>query len=141
MKKLNFILSFVILLAAVSFNSCGKGGDTPVDQIVELLDEATKKTEAINSMAELSDVKNIISPQEVWNIIRDNSDYELTKGDKEKLKKSYNKLVHVAFEKTSEYVPSDELKKAVKSQLDLMMEAIDKNIDDASTLGDIRSFN
>ena len=138
MKKLTFLLSIVILLAAVQ---CGKKDASPVSEIVTLMDNATKKTEQINSIAELSNVNSIVSQEDVWKIIRDNSDYQLTDGDKDKLKKSFNKLVKTAYEKSAEFVPDENLKKAFKSQLDLMMEAIDRNIDEASTLGEIRSFN
>ena len=138
MKKLTFILSIVILLAAVQ---CGKKDSSPVDEIVALMDDATKKTEQIQNLAELSNVNRIVPQEEVWNIIRNNSDYKLTDGDKEKLKKSFNKLVKTAFEKTGEFVSDDTMKKAFRSQLDLMMEGIDRSIDQAATLGDIRSFN
>lgn len=141
MKKLTTLLSLLLIFTAATLSSCGKGGNSPVDQIVEILDQATKKTENINSMSDLTNVKDIISPEKVWTIIQNNSDYELTKGDKEKLKKSYNKLVNTAFDKSCEFVPSEEMKKLVKNQLDLMLEAIDKNIDNATTLGDIRSLN
>lgn len=141
MKPLNFVFAFIILLATCQFSSCGKGGNSPVDQIVSILDQATEKTENIQSMTDLTNVKSIISPEDVWQIIQKNSDYKLTKGDKNKLKKSYNHLVKTAYEKSCEFVTSDELKKAVKSQLDLMLGAIDQSIDNAETLGDIRSLN
>ena len=141
MKKINLLFTLIILLATCQLSSCGKGGNSPVDQIVVLLEEATKKTEQINSMMELTNVRNIVSPDDVWNIIRENSDYKLSKGDKDKLKKSFNRLVNTAYDKSAEFVPDGNMKKAVKSQLDLMMEAIDQNIDNAETLGDIRSFN
>ena len=141
MKKINLIFSFIILLAACQITSCGKGGNSPVDRIVILLDQATEKTKDIQNVTDLTDVKNIISPEDVWNIIRENSDYKLSKGDKDKLKKSYNRLMKAAFEKSCEFVPSEDMKNAAKTQLDLFMEVIDKSIDNAETLGEIRSLN
>ena len=141
MKEIKILLGFLLIFASEELSSCGKSSDSPVDQIVEILDQATKKTENITNAAELANVKNIISPNDIWQIISDNADYELTKGDKEKLKKSYNKLVKAAYEKSSEYIPSESLKKTVKSQLDLMMEGINRSIDNATTLGSIRAFN
>lgn len=142
MKKITLIfISLLFIFTSAQLSSCGKGSDSPVDKIIVLLDEATEKTENINSMAELTNVKNIVSPEDIWTIIKENSDYKLTKGDKEKLKKSYNRLLKVAYEKSSEFSPSEELKKVVKSQLDLMMQAVDSNIENAETLGDIRSLN
>lgn len=140
MKKIKLILSILVFTTILPFISCNKG-DSPVDQIVVLLDKATEKTAEIQSFADLTNVNNIISKEDIWSIIKNNKDYKLTKGDKEKLKKSYNKLVKEAYEKSCEFVPSDDMKKVVKNQLDLFMEAIDKNIENAETLGDIRSFN
>lgn len=140
MKILKIFLSLVVVITACQITSCGKKSHTPVDEIVTLLEEGVKKTQNINNMAELSDVKNIVPQQEIWNLIRENSDYQLTKDDKEKLKKSYDKLIKAAYEKTSEYIPNEELKSAIKSQLDLTMSAVDKNIDNAETLGDIKGM-
>lgn len=139
MKTVKFILSLFVILATIQLSSCKKS-DSPVNEIVEILEQATKKTEEIKSAADLANVDNIVKPKDIWEIINANSDYELTKGDKEKLKKSYNKLVKAAYEKTSEYLPSDDMKKSIKSQLDLMVEAIGNNIDNAKTLGSIRGL-
>ena len=141
MKQLKLLLGLLVIFATLQVSSCGKQSNSPVNQIVEILDEATKKTEQISNASELTNVQNVISPEAVWTIINDNSDYELTKDDKEKLKKSYNKLVKAVFEKSSEFVPSESMKQSVKSQLDLMVEAINRNIDNAKTLGSIRGFN
>lgn len=140
MKHLKLLLGFIVIFAALQISSCGKGSGSPVDQIVEMLDEAADKTDKITSEASLLNVQNLISPDEIYKIINDNSDYELTKGDKEKLKKSYNHLVKSVYEKTSEFVPSEE-KKVVKNQLDLMMEGINRSIDNATTLGSIKGWN
>ena len=141
MKHLKLLLGFIVIFAALQISSCGKGSGSPVDQIVEMLDEAADKTDKITSEASLLNVQNLISPDEIYKIINDNSDYELTKGDKEKLKKSYNHLVKSVYEKTSEFVPSEEMKKVVKNQLDLMMEGINRSIDNATTLGSIKGWN
>lgn len=134
MKSLRYIFPlFLIFLFA-----CSKSGDSPVDRIVVLLDEATEKTHDINSVSQLNDVQNIISPTDVWTIINENADYKLSDSDKGKLKKSYDKLVKAAYEKSCEFVPSEDMKKLMKNQLDLMMEGIKKNIDNAETLGQIR---
>ena len=141
MKHLKLLLGFIVIFAALQISSCGKGSGSPVDQIVEMLDEAADKTDKITSEASLLNVQNLISPDEIYKIINDNSDYELTKGDKEKLKKSYNHLVKSVYDKTSEFVPSEEMKKVVKNQLDLMMEGINRSIDNATTLGSIKGWN
>ena len=139
MKHLKPIFSLILLFTLFQFSSCGHV--TPVDQIVEILNQATQKTKEIQNPDELSNIRNIVSPDDVWNIIRENSDYVLTDGDKDKLKESFNQLISTAYEKSAEFVNDEDSKNAFKSQLDLMMKAIDNNIDRANTLGEIRSFN
>lgn len=134
MKTIRLILPLLL----ITLFACGKHEDSPVDQIVTLLDQATEKTQNITSVAQLNDVQNIISPEDVWNIIQENANYKLSNSDKDHLKKSYDKLVRVAYEKSCEFVSSDEMKKLMKNQLDLLMEGIKKNIDNAETLGEIR---
>lgn len=138
MKKILVILALVSIVSLSQLSSCGKGGNSPVDQYVEVLDEATKKAEQINSMSDLMNVQAIISPEEAMNIMRENAAYELTDGDKEKLKKSFDKLLRVAYEKTAEYggIP-ESLKEQAKGQVDLMIEAANNGIDQAKTLGDL----
>lgn len=141
MKKLKFLLFVALTFGCTYIVSCSKSGNSPVDQYVELLDQATKKAEKISSMSDLTNVQGIISPQEAMKIVSDNSDYELTDNDKEKLKKSYDKLLKVAYEKTAEYggVP-EEYKEQVKTQVDLIIEAANKGIDNAKTLGDLNGI-
>lgn len=118
--------------------SCGKRSTTPVDEYVTILDEATEKAEKIASMQDLLNVKEIISPEAAMQIVRENSDYKLTKGDKEKLKKSYDRLLKVAYEKTAEYggLP-EEVRKQTKDQIQLFIDAANTGIDRAQTMGDL----
>ena len=141
MKKLKFLLSFVILLAACQLSSCGKGGNSPVDQYVEILDNATKQAEKINSMSDLMNVQQIISPEDAMEIVRNNADYKLSDSDKDKLKKSYDKLVRVAYDKTAEYsgLP-EEMKDQLKGQVELVIEAANKAIDAAQTMGELNGM-
>lgn len=125
------------LLCALFLFSCSHS-DTPVDKIVGILDQATQNTEKITNQYQLNDVGSIVSPQEIWNIINEYPDYELTKEDKDKLKKSYHKLMDAAYKKSCEFVTSDELKNLVKKQVDIVMAGIDTNIDNAKTLIQIR---
>ena len=139
MKKFKVLFSLLLVFSLCQLSSCHK--ETPVDQIVEILNQATQKVKQIQDPAELSNIRNVVSPEDVWNIIRENGEYQLTDHDKDELKKSYNELMTAAYDKSAEFVNDDESKKTVKSQLDLMMRAIDNNIDRANVLGDIRSFN
>lgn len=138
MKKINLFLGVLATVLVLGVCSCSKGGNSPVDQFVEILDQATKKAEKISSMQDLLNVQQIISPEEAMSIIRENSDYELTDKDRDKLKKSYDKLLRVAYEKTAEYggLP-EELKKQTEAQIDLYIEAANNGIDSAKTLGDL----
>ena len=139
MKKFNIILfSLIAFSCCISVSSCGKSGNTPVDQFTDLLEQATQKAEKISSMADLVNVQEIISPEDAMKILQENADYKLSDSDKDKLKKSYDKLLKVAYEKTAEYsgLP-DEYKKQAKAQVDLIIEAANNSIDQAKTLGDL----
>lgn len=138
MKKLGLISILVLSLGAFLMVACGKKEDTPVDQFIEVMDQATKKAEEIKSMADVYNVQEILSPQEGWEIIRNNADYPLTDSDKKKLKKSFDKLLRVGYEKTVEYsgLP-EELKKQSLAQVDLIIEGANKMIDNAQTFGEI----
>ena len=139
MKLFKTIFSFFLLFSICQLSSCSH--NTPVDQIVEILDQAAQKTKELQNPDELTNIRNVVSPDDVWNIIRENADYKLTDGDKDKLKDSFNKLISAAYDKSAEFVNDEDSKKMVKSQLDLMTKAIDNNIDRANTLGEIKSFN
>lgn len=139
MKKSGIIISFIVtLFATCLLSACGKGGTTPVDEYVAILDAATEKAEKISSKEDLLNVKDIISPEAAMKIMRDNADYELTGSDKEKLKKSYDKLLRVAYEKTAEYggLP-DAIKEQTKDQIQLFIDAANEGIDRAHTMGEL----
>ena len=141
MKKINLFIGLLIFSFSLGIVSCGKSSNSPVDQYVDILDEATKKAEKISSMADLMNVQSIISPEDALAIVSKNSDYVLTDSDKDKLKKSYDKLLRVAYDKTTEFGGlSDEVKKQTKAQVDLIIEAANKGIDNAKTLGDLNGI-
>lgn len=138
MKNLKIFTIGLVALLACGFASCHKGGNTPVDQFVELMDEATKKAEKINSVSELQNVQDIISQEDALKIVRENPDYVLTNGDKDKIKKSYDKLLRTAYEKTAELSGfPEEIKQQSKAQIELIIDAANKGIDNATTLGDL----
>lgn len=141
MKKFKILIMVIMAVATIQLWSCSKGGNSPVDQYVEILENATNKAEKISSMSELLDVQAIISPEKAMQILKDNADYELTDKDKAKLKKCYDKLLKVAYDKTAEYggLPA-ELREQTKAQVDLVIEVANKGIDNAKTLGDLRGI-
>ena len=138
MKNFKILLGLFVIFVGGQLISCSKHSNTPVDQYVEILDEAVKKANEIKSYDELTNVQAIISPEDAMEIMNSYSDYELTDKDKEKLKKSFDKLLKVAYEKTAEYggLP-EEMKKTAMRQSELIIEAANKKIDNANTLGDI----
>ena len=128
----------LIFVASCCMVSCGKGGNSPVDEYVAILDNATEKAEKISSMEDLLNVQEIISPEAAMNIVNNNADYVLTKEDKEKLKKSYDRLLKVAYEKTAEYGGLPEgMKKQTKGQIQLFIDAANEGIDRARTMGEL----
>lgn len=139
MKRLSYILA--ILFACFAF-SCGhKSGNSPVDQYVSMLEKATEKAEKISSFSELINVQEIISPEDARQIILDNRDYPLDENDKKMLKKSYDKLIRVAYEKTAEFGDlSDSMKKDSKKQIEMLIDLSNSKIDRAATFGDLLSL-
>ena len=138
MKRLNLLIGLLVILASCQLFSCGKGGNSPVDQYVAIIEESTKKAEKLSDMSELTNVQAVISPQELLQIVAENPDYELTDKDKEKLKKSIDKFIKVAYDKTMSIgeVP-EEMRETMKQQCELMIEANNRGIDQAKTLSDL----
>ena len=139
MKSIKIFVGLILMMAvAFCMDSCGKGSQSPVDEYVAILDEAAEKAEKISSMQDLLNVHEIISPEAAMNVANNNADYVLSKSDKEKLKKSYDKLLKVAYEKTAEYggLPQDVMKQT-KNQINLFIEAANDRIDGSQTLGEL----
>ena len=131
----------MVAMFALAVSCTKKEAISPVDRYIEILDEATRKTEAISSMDELINFQDIISPQEAFDLVKENADYKLTDKDKDKLKKSFDKLLKVAYEKTADLGGfPEEIKKQTKAQGDLFIEAANKRIDEAATLGELNGI-
>ena len=143
MRKINIYISILFFtISFLTFSSCGKGQDTPVDKLCAIMNEAADKVETISSASDLIYMKEVITPQAAQTILNENADYQLTKKDKEKLKKSYDRLLKTAYEKTAEYGGFPEaIKKQTKVQIDGIIEAANKGIENAKTLGDINGLN
>ena len=137
MKKLSLFLSMIVMLAACQFTSCSKS-NSPVDQIVALIDKNTKEIKKMD-LNDISDLQNMFTP-EVDEIIKENSDYELTDSDKNKLKKSMKGFADATYDKVTENLPIKALKEEMKSQLEIVLAAVDYKIESAKTLGDIYSL-
>lgn len=138
MKSNKIGVLITALLICVSIVSCGKGGNTPVDMFVDVLDHATKQIEQINSETEFLEAERIFSPEEAWNILQDNADYILTDKDKEKIKKSYDKLLETAYEKSIAYsgLPQS-LTEQYRSEIQFITVKANEKIENSNTLGDL----
>ena len=140
MKKLKLFLGLLGIVGAFLIVSCGhKSGNSPVDQYVEVIDNATEKAKQLSSLEDLSNLQEIILPSEAVEIISNNADYVLTDKDKEKIKKSFDKLLRAAYDKTAEYqgVPGD----LRKTQVDILLQGANNQIDASRTLGDLNGIN
>lgn len=134
MKHLKLIVLTLTLIASSFVISCEKS-NSPIDQFVEVLDETSAKVEKCTSLDELT---NLQTNEAAMTIERENADYKLTDNDKKKLKKSMEKLLTVAFDKTLELQGLSEVGKEMKeTQLKLMVEAVNQQIDKADTFGEI----
>ncbi|MCH5239737.1 MAG: hypothetical protein J1F38_05900 [Muribaculaceae bacterium] len=141
MKKLNFLLCLSLVCLMCNFSSCSKGGDSPVDKYVEVIDQATKNAKNLKSL-DYAELQSLISPETAQQIASEFQDYQLTEKDKKKLKKSCDSFMEVLYDKLLEYseIP-DEYKDQIKSQRDLVISALNQKIDAAETLGDIDHVN
>ena len=128
-----------MIMTAALLGACGHhSSNSPVSQYISLLDQAAEKAKNINSITELVNVQDIISPQETRQIIFENKDYVLDDNEKKELKKSYDNLLRVAYEKTAEIGNlSDSMKKDTKKQVDMIIDLYNKKIEAANTLGDL----
>ena len=132
------IITLFLLISILVTPSCHKEGNTPVDQYISLLDEATEKTKKISNISELINVPGIISQEDALAIIRANPYYKLSEKDKTRIKKSFEHLLRSAFEKTIEFSQMSSLdKEQAKTQIDLIIAAANKKIDQATSLGDL----
>ena len=139
MKVLKMMGLGLLMLGASQMISCSKSNsDSPVDQYIEILENATKQAEKISSLQELNEVQSVVTREEAQTLLMSAKDYELSDSEKSKLKKATDKFLKVAFEKSMEYsnLPED-IKKESKAQVDLAIEAVNKHIDNAKTLGEI----
>lgn len=139
------ILSILCLCMVISccslLSSCG-GGDSPVDRYVEIIDSATEKINEATSKEQLEEIQTGEESLKANLILEESGDYVLTKSDKEKLKKSIDKMLRALFKKSLELSTlPDDFKSTLQSQSDMAVEAVNKNIDNASTLEEISSSN
>ena len=138
MKQLKLFLLLTSVFIFAGFISCSKNENTPVDQYVELIEEAIQKLENIKSSEGIENIANIMQNPKAQELDKEYADYVLTEADKKKLKKSLDKLIHVAYDKTMEYAGLPEnIIKLKKAQVDMMVEAANQQIDNATTLGEI----
>lgn len=131
MKKINSILSMVLLALVIGFASCSK--QTPVTEFCSQIDKFTKE---INDAKDLQQLQNISTSEYQANadkILEENADYVLTDADKAALKKSMINLIKASISKQAEFFgyPVDE------KQVDDMAKSIEPTIDAATTFGDI----
>ena len=139
MKNFYKILCLTLLFGSgLLASSCGGDGNTPVDQYVKLLEEATEEIKGINSIEELQNVESGTTSMQAQFILKESKDYVLTDSDKEKIKKASDKMLRMVFEKSLELSSlPDNIKDSMKGQADLAVDAVNKNIDKATTLGEI----
>lgn len=138
MKKFYIVLSALLMVVALQITSCSKKESTPVDKYIEILDRSIQQAQKINSIEDMTNFQSVISPEEAQEIIKSSYDYELTDSDKEKLKKTTDKLIRVAFDKTLKFSNfNDEAKKNAETQIDIAIQAANTYIDNAKTLGQI----
>ena len=134
---IKFLCGIVILGLTINLSSC-ESSNTPVDRLVEIIDKATEQVKDSKSNDALDNIQSAMVADGAEALIKDNADYELTDSDKSKLKKSMEKLVRAAFEKSITYYNfDDDVKKNLRAQIDMAVAGINTTIDNAKTLSEI----
>ena len=137
MKNLLKLLLAVTVIVTISFASCSKHEPTPVEQYVDLLDNGLAQAEHMDA-DDPATFKAILSPEGARELIKENADYVLTPGDKEKLKETMDKVIRFAFEKTMKYDNlTEEEKKNVDMQMGIAIEGANNVIEKAQTFGQV----
>ena len=128
----------VIMLIAAAFIlfSCG-GPKTPVDELLNLLDDGAALLMTGKSDKDFE--KAFEEKSEA--IFENNKDYVLTSADKNKVVKKLSGLMEVAMKAAikSGEIP-ESLKEYVEEQMDKQIDNLKDNIDEAETLGDLKNL-
>lgn len=141
MKNIKFLLSLLVIVAGLSMVSCGKHGNSPVDQYCEILDRLTDKIESATTINDLANLQQYLNPEEGVEIIKNNSDYLLTESDKKNLIKSIDRLLDSAYNKSVELSGiSGPEKEMVKSQIDLAKQAMKVKVESSTNLGEMATL-
>lgn len=118
----------MVAVLAIAVSACASQGEKAVDAYCDALDKASELIEkAPNAEAAMDALNNEQDIDGVKKLVKENADYELTDKDKDKIKaanirmmKAMNKFIHL---------PED-----------MIETEINKQIDDAKTLGEIAKF-
>lgn len=130
-------LSCVAMTIASCSNSNG-----PVNRYVEIMDQMSDHLEKVNSIEDIQNIQQVVSPEEVRGLFDKYGDYKLTGEDKERIKKATDKMVRLSLGKAIEYtnLPED-MRNISESQMNLAIDAINTRIDNAETFGDLNKIN
>lgn len=141
MKTLKYVFSALLIFAALQIASCG-GNNSPAARYADLVGKIVDEMEKCNSVDELYQISQTSEyGKEANAIVNENPDYVLTDSDKEKLIKVNDRLAQVFFDKTVQLgaVP-EEVKKYAEDQMKASIEAINDQINNCKTLGDLGGF-
>lgn len=129
MKKVLLTLAAAFMLFA-----CNSGPKTPVDELLDILDDTVS---AFLSGKSESDIEKSVQ-ERAEAIVSANEDYVLTAADKEKMVKKYTSLMDVAIKAAikSGELP-EEMAEFAKEQSKEVLDELKEKLEKAETLGDL----
>ena len=123
MKKLLSIMMAAGL--AIAINSCADKGQKAVDVYCDAVEKVAETVEkAPDAEAAMKALQDNDAMKEIQTVVKENADYKLTDGDKEKIKAASLKLMRA-------------MNKYVNIPEDMIVNEVNSQVDNATTLGEI----
>lgn len=147
MKKIfNFSSAFIaVAMCVFMISSCAKKADNPtVDQMCQLFNDMASKIQKCNNLDELQDLdfSDAIKKIDSRDLTAEDLKAELTEGDKELLKASFDNLMDAVAEKSVEFGEGQVERSDVESMMEYVKKPVVQAIDKSKTLGDlVDNFN
>lgn len=140
MKKTIFIPTMVLILG-ILLGGCNrqKSADEITDKICNLFETMSNEIKACKSIADLEKLSFNKSMLEAESSGLDDKslDVEMTKANKEKIKKALDNFIGVSLEKASEFMGGDIDKSLLDAQLEPIKQVFNQRVDDSKTFKEL----
>lgn len=135
MKKLaNLPAMALLFIATLAFaTSCSKSASTPVDEFVGMIENFSSKIENASTEAEIDE---IAQSGDIDMKKFNDSTYELTSADKDKIKGAVKGLFDVMMKKVGEFTGQE----IPASAVEMAVTMFNAKVDNCKTLGDLATM-